>query len=272
MTRNANIPQIDFNSPVPYYAQLMEVLKATIETEALAPGDQLPSEPDLCDTYGISRTVVRHALRELEADGLIVRRKGKGTFVADSKINESLVQKLTGFYHDMIERGKTPVTQVLNEDIVPASPVIAARLNIREGEPVYTVERLRFVDGEPLLLVRAYLPHAFCPGIETVDLSKASLYDTLETRFNLRIVNGRRSIEAVAADERQADLLGIKPGDPVLLLESLAYLADGTTIEFFQAVHRGDRTRFEVELLRIPEKVDLDEIVKEVDHDLPHSN
>lgn len=270
--QKANNSQINFDSPIPYYAQLMKVIKGIIASEELAPGDQLPSEPALCETYGVSRTVVRHALRELEAEGLIIRRKGKGTFVAEPKISESLVQKLTGFYHDMTERGLTPVTQVLSQEIIPATDFIAGKLDIREGSPVYTLERLRFVDDEPLLLVRAYLPYALCHGIENVDLSKASLYDTLDKRFGLRIANGRRTIEAVAADERQADLLDIAAGDPVLLLESLAYLDDGTTIEFFQAVHRGDRTRFEVELLRIPEAVDLGDTIKDIDHDLPHSN
>ena len=87
---------IDFDSPIPYYIQLIEMLKEKINQDELKPGDQIPSEPELCEMYGISRTVVRQALKEMEYEGLIYRRKGKGTFVAEPKISESLVQKLTG--------------------------------------------------------------------------------------------------------------------------------------------------------------------------------
>lgn len=272
MAADSSGRRIDFESHVPYYAQLIDVIKDIISTDDLKPGDQLPSEPDLCDTYGISRTVVRHALRELEAESLIIRRKGKGTFVAQPKINESLVQKLTGFYHDMLERGRKPVTKVLSQEIIGATSFLAYRLEVPEGSQIFTVERLRFVDDEPLLLVRAFLPYDLCPGIEKQDLSQASLYDTLEKEFGLRIARGRRSIEAVAADERQAELLEISPGDPVLLLDSLAYLENGTPIEFYQAAHRGDRTRFEVELFRIPRQQDLSDAIKGTNHELPRSN
>ena len=84
-------------------------------------GDLLPSKPKLCVIYGVSRTVVRQALREIELEGLITRRKGKGTFIAEPKISESLAQKLTGFYQDTVERGLEPVTKMLRHEIVPAN-------------------------------------------------------------------------------------------------------------------------------------------------------
>jgi GntR family transcriptional regulator len=264
--------RIDFDSHIPYYAQLIEIIRDIIESEKLKPGDQLPSEPELCETYGISRTVVRHALSDLEFEGLIVRRKGKGTFVAGPKINESLVQKLTGFYHDMVERGLTPITQVLSQEIIGATAMLAHRLEIEEGSEVFCLERLRFLDDEPIVLVKAFLPYALCRGIEEIDFSRRSLYDTLEERFGLHIARGHRTIEAVAADERQAKLLSINPGDPVNLLESVTYLENGMPVEYYQAVHRGDRTRFEVELFRIPSRQNLGDAIKKTNHELPHSN
>ena len=95
---------INFDSHIPYYIQLIEALKEKISLGEWKVGDQLPSEPELCEIYGVSRTVVRQALREIELEGLITRRKGKGTFIAEPKISESLAQKLTGFYQDMIEQ------------------------------------------------------------------------------------------------------------------------------------------------------------------------
>jgi GntR family transcriptional regulator len=269
---DASHRRIDFNSHVPYYAQLIEVIRDIIKSEKLKPGDQLPSEPDFCKTYGISRTVVRQALRDLEIDGLIVRRKGKGTFVAEPKINESLVQKLTGFYHDMVERGLTPITDVLSQEIVSATAMVAHQLEIEKGSEVFCLERLRYLDDEPIVLVKAFLPYALCKGIEEIDFSRRSLYEVLEERFGLRIARGRRTIEAVAADERQARLLSINPGDPVNLLESVTWLENGMPIEYYQSVHRGDRTRFEVELFRITSRQDLRDAINEADHELPHSN
>lgn len=264
--------RIDFNSHTPYYIQLISVIKDIIDAEGLQPGDQLPSEPELCNTYAVSRTVVRQALRELEVEGVVVRHKGKGTFVAEPKINESLVQKLTGFYQDMVERGHTPTTQVLELEIIPASGLLATQLEIREGSEVFALERLRFIDSEPMLLVKAYLPYHLCKGIEKTDLAQLSLYDILEKEYGLSIARGRRTIEAVAATERQAELLSIQAGDPVLLLNSVTYLDSGTPIEFYQAAHRGDRTRFEVELFRILDRHNLGDAVKSTSVDLPHSN
>src|SRR5512146_367825 len=100
--------RINFSSNIPYYVQLIEVLKSQIAHEVWKPGQQIPGEPELCKIYGISRTVVRQALSEMEREGLIERRKGKGTFVALPKISESLAQKLTGFYEDMVARGFKP--------------------------------------------------------------------------------------------------------------------------------------------------------------------
>jgi GntR family transcriptional regulator len=263
---------IDFESNIPYYIQLIEVLKSMIASSQWKPGDQIPSEPDLCDTYGVSRTVVRQALREIELDGLIVRRKGKGTFVAEPKISESLAQKLTGFYQDMVERGHQPVTQVLRHKIVPASQKIAGFLGLEPNTPVIDIERLRFLEGEPIVLVRSYLPQTLCPGLAETDLTNQSLYAFLEVHCGLVIAYGRRSIEAVGANEKEARLLQIKIGAPLILLDSVSYLEDGTPIEYYHAVHRGDRSRFEVELVRIRETGKVRETLGPSTRGLPQSN
>jgi len=242
---------IDFKSNIPYYIQLVGLLKEQIDKEAWKPGDRIPSEPELCATYGVSRTVVRQALLQLELEGLIIRRKGRGTFVTERKINESLVQKLTGFYHDMVDRGLKPVTKVLIHEVQPATPKIAQHLGIQPGASVFCIERLRYVDDVPIVLVKTYIPYELCPRLADYDLSNKSLYEVLEKEFNLVISHGRRTVEAVPANEREAQLLMVDDCDPLLLLNSVTYLEDGTPLEYYHAVHRGDRSRFEVELLRV---------------------
>jgi GntR family transcriptional regulator len=242
---------IDFDSLIPFYIQLMDLLRENISRGHWQPGDQLPGEHTLCDTYGVSRTVVRQALRELELEGLIYRRKGKGSFVSEPKFSGGLAQSLTGFYQDMAERGHRPVSQVLRQTVIPAPVKIAQQLEIERGTPVIELQRLRFVAKEPIVLVTSYLPQTLCPGLEKVDFREQSLYAYLEATFQLVIVRGRRYIEAVAADESEAELLQVEVGAPLILLDSVSFLEDNTPIEHYHALHRGDRSRFEVALVRI---------------------
>ncbi len=241
---------INFKSHIPYYIQLMDILKEKVQQADWAPGDQIPGEQDLCELYQVSRTVVRQALRELEFEGVISRRKGKGTFIALPKISEGLVQKLTGFYQDMVERGLRPGTKVLHQAVVPANDKIARYLNIQPGDEVIDIQRLRFTNDEPIQLVTTYIPYKICPGLAQVDLTDQSLYAYLEKECGIFITKGHRYIEAVLASEHEAALLGIEHGAPLLMLDSVSFSENNQPIEYYHALHRGDRSRFEVELVR----------------------
>jgi GntR family transcriptional regulator len=244
---------IDRKSYIPYYIQVMDAIKEQVEQGGMPPGEQLPGEPELCRIFDVSRTVIRQALKELEIQGLIVREKGRGTFVAEPKIGGSLFQELTGFYHDMEQKGRLPVSQVLKQEVVLPTALVAAHLNLAVGQKVIQVDRLRFVEDEPIVLVTTYLPHALCPGLVTVDLANQSLYAYLEQAYGLHIARGTRTLEAVPANEYEAELLRVKKGAPLILLDSVSYLEDGTAIEYYHALHRGDRSRFEVNLIRLRE-------------------
>ena len=241
---------IQRDSPIPYYYQLEEFLRGQIENGTWKPGQKIPSEAELCEAFDVSRTVVRQALNELVQEGVLYRRRGKGTFVAEPKIGESLVQHLTGFYEDTVALGLKPSTKVLEQKVIPAPPKIAEALGLKEGDPVTMIDRLRSVDGEPIVLVVTYLPYGVCPELVNEDVSTQSLYAILETKYGLELVYGRRTLEAVAATKEEAELLEMQEGDPIILLRSISYLKDGGPIEYFKARHRGDRSRFEVELFR----------------------
>jgi GntR family transcriptional regulator len=213
-------------------------------------GEQLPSETELCAQYGVSRTVVRQALQDLTHEGLVKRRRGKGSFVASRKISEQLVQRLTGFYQDMVEQGLTPATKVLSKRVVPATPEIAACLEVAEGTPVIEVVRLRSVQDVPIVLVTTFIPYALCPDLMNEDLTNQSLYALLENRYQLYVARGRRTIQAVLADGQEARLLEVAKGAPLFRLDSTSYLSDGRGVEYYFAYHRGDRSQFEVELIR----------------------
>ena len=240
---------VDHSSPLPFYAQVKEALRTQIEQGEWKPGEQLPGELELCDLFDVSRTVIRQALTELAHDGLIVKHKGKGTFVAAPKITEALVQKLTGFDQDMSERGTPPVSRILKQERVPASVKLAQALRLEPGEPVIELERLRFVQEEPIALVTTFLPYARCAEILQIDLRRQSLYAVMEQVCGIVIARGQRMMEAVAANQREAELLEIDPGSPLMLIDSVSFEADGTPVEYYHALHRGDRSRFVAEVV-----------------------
>jgi len=241
---------IDRSSPLPFYHQLKQIIVAEIEERQLAPGDRLSGDHELSARYDVSRTVVRQALSELETEGVIARVKGRGTFVAPEKTGEGLVQSLTGLYEDVAARGSQLRSEVRRLEVVPADEHVAAELHLEVGAPVIALERLRFVDDEPWVLVLGHLPLHVAPALLDEDLSRQSLYALLEQAYGVVIRHGRRSVEASVASAQLASSLAISEGDAVLVLRSTVYGGDEHPVEMFVAYHRGDRSRFEVDLTR----------------------
>ena len=248
---------IDRNSFVPFYIQVIDSLTEYIEFNDFPPGHQLPGEADLCKTFDVSRTVIRQALQELEYKGLIYREKGKGTFVSKPKIHEGLFQELTGFYQDMVAKGHRPRSDVLKQEKIQATKKIADYLDLSDDAVVIQIDRIRYVNHEPIVFVSTYLPFDLCPQLLEVDLTNQSLYAYLEKEHGLTIARGRRFLEAVIANQLEAELLQVDIGSPLLMLNSVSYLTDGRPIEYFHALHRGDRSRFETELVRVSQPGDL---------------
>lgn len=241
---------VERGSAVPYYLQMKQLLVADLEAGRLRPGDRLPGEHELCRRFDVSRTVVRQALGELEAEGRLRRHKGRGTFVASPKVAEAMIESFSGLAEDVAARGGTLRNEVRRLEVTGAPHAVAGELELPEGEPVVLLERLRIVDGRPWSLVTTYLPDARFPGMTGEDFETESLYALMEGRYGVPIAHGRRTIEAIAADEETAAALGVRAGDPLLRLTSTAYDEEGTPVEHFVARHRADATSFEVRVVR----------------------
>lgn len=238
---------IDRRSAAPMYDQLRRLIIDGIARDGLQPGDPLPGEHGLCERYGVSRTVVRQALAQLEHEGLVERVKGKGTFVSRPRTAESLVHTLVGLYDDVESRGGHVHSDVLRHERTTADDEIAAALEIAVGSPVVVLERLRHVDDEPWSLSTTWMPDAVGSVTLDVDLSDASLYRLL-AEHDIVATHGVRSAEATVATHEQAGHLGVSAGSALLRLRSVSRTDDGTPIEYFIAYHRGDRSRFEFQL------------------------
>lgn len=244
--------QLDPTSFTPYYAQLLEYLRGEIARGVWKPGDLLPSEADLCNTFTVSRTVVRRALQELEYQGLIYKRRGKGTFVAEAKMHEAMVQRLTGFHQDMIDQGYSITNRVLRQEAAAAEDDVRNALAMSADQSVIVCERLRLVDEKPVNFSVSYVPQDRCPQLLTADLRNQSLYAFIEQATGRSITRGRRTIETILPSEQIAELLEIDGDLPVFRITNTCFLEDGTPIEHSLGYHRSDRVRFEVELLRMP--------------------
>ncbi|WP_211220832.1 GntR family transcriptional regulator [Agrococcus lahaulensis] len=239
--------RIDRLSADPMYDQLRRQILATIADEGLSPGDLLPGELRMCEQYGVSRTVVRQALGQLEHDGIITRVKGKGTFVAPQKTAETLASGLAGLHEEVAARGGTVRSEVLRLEREPAGDRVAAALGCDVGTPIVVLERLRFVDDERWSLSTTWMPERIGALAFDAELEEGSLYAHLRAH-GVRAARGVRSVEATVTDAREGQLLGIGPGKPVLLLRSTVLDDADQPIEHFEALHRGDRTRFEFRL------------------------
>jgi GntR family transcriptional regulator len=243
---------IDKESPVPYYHQLKVYLLEEIEAGNWLPQQKLPSEAEFCEKFDISRTVVRQAIKELQNQGNLTTEKGRGTFIAKPKIIEGFVQGLFGFHEEMTRRGYKVTTQIIKQELTSAPPHVAEMLRIKVGTPVIMLSRIRRLNGEPSVFVTTYIPEKTCPSLLHADLENKSLYEFLqECKCGQGIHKGHRYIGVSLANEYEASQLEIAVGSPLIELDSVTYLQDGSPLEYFHAFHRGDRTKFEVELIKL---------------------
>jgi GntR family transcriptional regulator len=239
---------IDRASPVPFYFQLAELLEQEIASGRWEPGARLPSEPELCEQYGLSRTTIRQALARLEQRSLIERLKGQGTFVRRERSGLWLLQASAGFFQDEVDRlGRTVTSEVLQAKRGALPEWATVALNLRPRSRGATLERLRSVDGHVALYVVNHLAGHVADAALAVSNPNESLYRRLKERAGVVAHGGRRTLEAIAAEPRIAELLELEPGAPVAYIESVAWDEDLRPFDCYRAWLRTDRTRIDVQ-------------------------
>jgi GntR family transcriptional regulator len=239
------IGRLDETDHAPLYRQLQRVLRDAIHNQVLSPEDALPAERDLADELGVSRITVRKALDGLVADGLLTRRPGAGTFVA-GRVEKSF-SKLSSFSEDMLARGRTPHSSWLSRTAGQVTPEESLTLGLSPGAAVYRFNRIRYADGAPMALEYSTIPAFALPSVNAVD---ASLYEALE-RTGHRPARALQRLRAVLFGDEQAELLGVRPGDPGLLIERRGFLRDGRVVEVTRSYYRGDAYDFVAELTAV---------------------
>lgn len=236
------------NIKVPLYSQLMDILINEIENE-MEEDEKILSEREICDKYDVSRATVRQAIAELEKEGYLYKKHGKGTFVAAKKINQNL-QGFYSFTEEMKKRGKVPTTKVLKFEIIPINHEIAKKMQLTHGEIVYKFSRLRMADGEPMMVETTYVPYNTFPGITKENLSSKALYDIFRDYFNQKVEYAEEEFLPILTNENEAKNLKVEVGSPSLRINRFAYNKFGKIIEYTVSIARGDKFRYTLKLVR----------------------
>jgi GntR family transcriptional regulator len=232
--------------PVPLHHQVYLDLSSALDAGEWKPGDRLPPERELAERYGCSLITVRRALSELAREARIERTRGRGTFVLRPRLELDFGSSQS-FTSEMQSHGLDAETKVVAARREAAGEAVANALALEIGAPTLYLERLRLAGGEPMLLEQVHLPADRFPGLLASDLEHNSLYGLLTERYGTRVVRAREAIEPVQLRGREARLLEQPSGRPALLVEGVAFAADGVPVEFARSFVRGDRTRYYVE-------------------------
>jgi GntR family transcriptional regulator len=245
MTFSASSITVDRHSPVPMYYQVAQQLEHAIETGELAPGTRLDGELALADQLGVSRPTLRRAIEYLVDRGYLLRRRAVGTQVVHPKVRRPV--ELTSLYDDLTASRKDPRTTVLSLERVPATDRVAHALGLEDGTEVLAAERLRYADGQPLAIMRNWLPVGLV-DLDAGRLEQAGLYQLIRAAgIDLHLAS--QTIGARAASAAEARLLQAHKGEPLLTMERTTYNENGQPVELGDHIYRASLYSFEIVLV-----------------------
>ena len=252
---NITMRPLDRNGNIPLVYQLSEAIRDKIVQREYGLGEPIPTEDQLQKYYGVSRTTVRLALAKLVNEGYIRRQQGKGTYVNPQGLvtkgkPKSLSIDMFGVKSttQIIQSAGMKVrTEVLHFARELPSEGVAEKLGTNGKDPVLHFERVRYADDRPLVLEKSWIPAAQCPDLKREDIN-GSLYLVLFKKYHHYIAAAHQSLRAILASELDARILGLKIGEPVMLVHGVTYLDDGRAIEAQESHFRGESMEFIIEL------------------------
>lgn len=225
-------------SDAPAYRRIQHVLRKRIDAGELLPGDAVPSEREIARTFEVSLMTARHALAEMEHQGLVDRRRGAGTFVALPKIH---FNRLASFTEQMASRGLPTRSRVLCATLVEHEQEAAARLNLPAHTRLVKIERVRQSGEQPFALECCYLSAGEFEGLLAVPLERRSLFATLERKYGIELHYSDEEVDATPAGSRAAELLAIHPGTPLLRIRQVLFSTAGRATVYVIGFYRSDR-------------------------------
>ncbi len=234
-------------SPIPLYYQLQEFIKDKIDSGTLPEYAQLPSEREFSQYFGINRRTVSQAIYGLVKEGILTRKRGAGTYVAPRKIISN-VNTLRSFHDEAYFEGRTVHTRLLK--IEPIAPTETARKNLNlaaGGEKVFHLQRIGYMDDQPISIQNSYLPHQLFPGLDEKIGREESLYTLIEHEYGRELTSGEETLEATTISEYEADLLRAKTGSAAFVLQRVTF-SHRVPVEYTKSILRGDTYIFKTKL------------------------
>lgn len=241
--------KLDKSSPIPFYSQLENIIRNSIEAGILTPGDKLPTEQWLSEYHNISRTTVRHAIDSLISSGTLIRSKGHCPEIASHKFNRNL-SKFTDLYEELTLSGHIATSKVSDIKIHPAFGIVAKNMHVDEGEPILSFRRIRYTDGIPIADQQTFLKYNLCPDFDPMETENASMHGILQNKFKLNIEFADQSISVRPAGTRQAAELGIPKGASLILSKYTTYLDTKEIIEYSETLFVSDRYELSIRLYK----------------------
>lgn len=209
------------------------------------PNERLPFEKELCNKYDVSKMTVKKALDLLVSEGLIVKRRGSGTFIKDITEKEihGIIDKkqFSGLTNNNL--GHKVSSKVLDFKVIPSDYEVANNLKIEEGDFVYFIHRIRYVDNEALVIEKTYMPINVIPGVKLSDI-EGSIYNYIKDKLGLKIQSAHSTIRADKSTKLDREALNLNEDEPVIEVERVAYLENGKAFEYSFARHRYDKYEF----------------------------
>ncbi|MBS3997995.1 MAG: UTRA domain-containing protein [Hydrogenophaga sp.] len=235
----------------PLYQQIKSLILRSLQGGEWKPGEMIPSEVDLAARYRVSQGTVRKAIDALATDNLLVRRQGKGTFVATHAEAHTQYRflRLLPDTGDLGSQGPA-ARRIIECRRLRASAEVARQLLLRTGDPVLQVKRVLAFAGQPAILEDIWLPGGPFKGLtlETLSEDQGPMYALFETQFGVRMVRADEKIKAVGADEDAAVLLGVERGAPLLSVERVAYTYNDVPMELRRGLYRTDSRHYRNDL------------------------
>lgn len=241
---------------VPLYAQLEQILKSKILIGEFLPGDKIPAEKEIGDAYGVSTITVRQAVLNLVREGYLVRKPGKGTFVAKALggIKDIKTLYLRGDISDILPEGlKSQKVEVLGKARIRAPRKVAEVLKLGIGDEIVLIRRVRSEKGVPISYVKNYMPLEIGERVDVKELRSRPMLEVLRSTMGINISHGVQYVEAVVADYEVAQALDVGVSSPILYLETTIYEDKGSPVELVQTFYRPDQFRYSV-LLEVKKK------------------
>ncbi|MCX6070127.1 MAG: GntR family transcriptional regulator [Chloroflexi bacterium] len=243
--------RVDKSSGVPYYQQIKESVRTLIAHGSLKPGDMLPTEFGLSEQLRVSRLVVHRALHELVTEGLLIRQRAKGTFVAPpARRSYTIVGPLFGTTESLAKEGLIPQNRILVQEVIPATDAMRSELALSESARVVHLTSLRLIDGLPLAIEDMYFPAERFPALADLDMNNRSVYATLERLYGAQPQEATDVVSAGSATRDEARLLGINKGAPVMRVQRASTDRQGLPVEVSKVVFHAERYQFVARMQR----------------------